>query len=209
MTTTHKTLRGPRGAMILCNGNPSQPLKAPERTRENIPSLIDRAVFPGLQGGPHNHQTAAIAVALAEADTEAFKQYGHQIVKNTKVLEQTFAEEGITMVTGGSDNHLLLIDVTPLGITGTIAQEALDRVEITVNKNTIPFDQRKPFDPSGIRLGTPALTTRGMKEKEMTEVGKAMAAILKNPDSAEVQSKAKDTIKTLTDAFPLYPELNA
>lgn len=207
MTTTHKTLRGPRGAMILCNGNPSNPLKAPERTRENIPSLIDRAVFPGLQGGPHNHQTAGIAVALAEAATDEFKEYGHQIVKNSHALADAFLAEGITMVTGGTDNHLLLLDVTTLGITGTQAQDALGRVGITVNKNTIPFDQRKPFDPSGIRLGTPALTSRGMQEEDMKLVGKAIAQILKNPESTETQSEVKQTVQELTDAHPLYPEL--
>lgn len=207
MTTTHKTLRGPRGALILCNGNPSTPLKAVERSRDNIPTLIDRAVFPGLQGGPHNHQTAGIAVALQEAASPEFKEYGNQVVKNALALAKTFAAEGLTMVTGGTDNHLILLDVTPLKITGTVAQEALERVGITVNKNTIPFDQRKPFDPSGIRLGTPALTTRGFLESDMIEIGKTIASVLRQPDKTEVQALARTVVKTLTEAHPLYPEL--
>jgi len=207
MTTTHKTLRGPRGAMILTNGNPSNPLKAVERSRENLPTLIDRAVFPGLQGGPHNHQTAAIAVALKEAATPAFKDYGHAIVKNTKALEAVFKEHDITMITGGSDNHLLLIDVTPLGIGGKDAEEALDRAGITVNKNTVPFDTRKPYDPSGIRLGTPALTTRGFTPEDMRIVGECIARILRQPTDEQVIDEVKHHIIDLTKAHPLYPDL--
>lgn len=208
MTTTHKTMRGPRGALILCNGNPSNPLKAPERTRENIPSLIDRAVFPGLQGGPHNHQTAGIAVALLEAATEDFKTYGHQVVANAKALAETFAANDVAMVTGGTDNHLLLLDVTPLGITGTVAQEALEHANITVNKNVIPFDQRKPFDPSGIRLGTPALTTQGFTTADMKEVGQIIVDVLRQPTSESVQVEAKKKVAALTEAHPLYPEIS-
>src|SRR3990167_8878815 len=170
MTTTHKTLRGPRGAIIMCNGKPSTPLKKVERTRENLPTLIDRAIIPGLQGGPHNHQTAAIAVALAEASTPAFKDYGKQIVKNAKVLADELTKRGYNLVTGGTDNHLMLVDLTNKGVLGAQAEQALGKAGITVNKNTVPFDPRPPFDPSGIRLGTPALTTRGMKEKEMRQV---------------------------------------
>ncbi len=207
MTTTHKTMRGPRGALILCNGNPSNPLKAPERTRENIPSLIDRAVFPGLQGGPHNHQTAGIAVALLEAATDEFKTYGHQVVANAKALAETFAANDVAMVTGGTDNHLLLLDVTPLGITGTVAQEALERVNITVNKNVIPFDQRKPFDPSGIRLGTPALTTQGFTPTDMKEVGQIIVDVLRKPEDETVQNETRKKVAVLTAAHPLYPTL--
>jgi len=169
-TTTHKTLRGPRGAMILCNGNPSNPLKAAERSRENLPTLIDRAIIPGLQGGPHNHQTAAIAVALHEAAQPAFKEYGRQIVKNAKVLAEELMNKGYELVTGGTDNHLLLIDLTNKGIIGADAENALGMAGITANKNTVPFDPRPPFSPSGIRMGTPALTTRGLKEAEMRQV---------------------------------------
>jgi glycine hydroxymethyltransferase len=207
MTTTHKTLRGPRGAMILTNGNPSNPLKAVERSRENLPTLIDRAVFPGLQGGPHNHQTAAIAVALKEAATPEFKEYGHMIVKNTKALEAVFHENEIRMVTEGSDNHLLLIDVTPLGIGGKEAELALDRVGITVNKNTVPFDTRKPFDPSGIRLGTPALTTRGFTPEDMKQVGECIVRILRKPADEQTATEVKAVIAELTKNHPLYPGL--
>jgi glycine hydroxymethyltransferase len=169
-TTTHKTLRGPRGALIMCNGNPSNPLKVAPRTRENLPTLIDRAIIPGLQGGPHNHQTAAIAVALHEAARPAFKEYGHQIVKNARRLADNLMGKGYQLVTGGTDNHLLLIDMTNKGIKGAEAEIALGKAGITVNKNTVPFDPRPPFDPSGIRMGTPALTTRGLKESEMDQV---------------------------------------
>lgn len=203
MTTTHKTLRGPRGAIILCNGKPSNPLKAVERSRANLPTLIDRAVFPGLQGGPHNHQTAAIAVALKEASTQEFKDYGHQIVKNTKALEEVFTAHGMTMVTGGSDNHLLLLDLTSLGIGGKAAEEALDRAGITVNKNAIPFDTRKPFDPSGIRLGTPALTTRGFVEEDMRVVGELIVRVLQNPNSANVLKEVRKDVHELTATHPL------
>jgi glycine hydroxymethyltransferase len=169
-TTTHKTLRGPRGAMILCNGNPSTPTKAVELSRENLPTLIDRAIIPGLQGGPHNHQTAAIAVALREAARPEFKEYAAQIVKNAQTLAGKLMEKGYELVTGGTDNHLLLVDLTNKGIIGADAEKALGKAGITVNKNTVPFDPRPPFSPSGIRLGTPALTTRGLKEAEMEQV---------------------------------------
>jgi glycine hydroxymethyltransferase len=170
MTTTHKTLRGPRGAMILCNGEPSNPLRKPARTPENLPSLIDRAIIPGLQGGPHNHQTAAIAVALAEASTPEFKTYGKQVVKNAKKLAAELTERGFNLVTGGTDNHLMVVDLNNKNLSGKQGEHALSMAGITVNKNTVPFDTRSPFDPSGIRLGTPALTTRGMKEKDMIMV---------------------------------------
>jgi glycine hydroxymethyltransferase len=207
MTTTHKTLRGPRGAIILTNGKPSQPLKPAKRTRENLPTLIDRAVFPGLQGGPHNHQTAAIAVALGEAATPAFKEYGKQVVKNAKAMADVFTERGIDMVTGGTDNHLLLLDLTNLGIGGKKAETVLDSVGITVNKNTIPFDQRKPYDPSGIRLGTPAITTRGFTDTDCTIVATLIADTLQHPDDESVHTRVKKTVKDLTDARPLYAGL--
>ncbi|HUY85000.1 MAG TPA: serine hydroxymethyltransferase [Candidatus Dormibacteraeota bacterium] len=203
MTTTHKTLRGPRGAIILCNGNPSNPLKKAERTRENLPTLIDRAIIPGLQGGPHNHQTAAIAVALREAATPEFKAYGQQIVKNAKKLAASLNDKGYQLVTGGTDNHLLLIDLTNKKISGAEAERALGKAGITVNKNTVPFEPRTPFDPSGIRLGTPALTTRGMKEAEMERVAdwidKAIAA--KNDDTKLDSIHAE--VREFTKQFPL------
>lgn len=205
-TTTHKTLRGPRGAMILCNGNPSNPLKATERSRENLPTLIDRAIIPGLQGGPHNHQTAAIAVALREASKPAFKEYGHQIVKNAQRLAERLMQKGYTLVTGGTDNHLLLIDLTNKGVKGKEAEAALGAAGITVNKNTVPFDPRPAFDPSGIRLGTPALTTRGMKEAEMDQVADWIdAAITSGHDEAKLVSLHRE-ITDFTESFPLPGE---
>jgi glycine hydroxymethyltransferase len=155
-TTTHKTLRGPRGAMLLSEA-------------EHGPAL-DRAVFPGLQGGPHNHTTAAIAVALAEASEPEFATYAQQTVANAKVLAQCLLERDFELVSGGTDNHLILIDLTNKGVTGKPVAKALDRARITTNYNTVPFDPRKPFDPSGIRIGTPAVTTRGMQEAEMERI---------------------------------------
>lgn len=208
MTTTHKTLRGPRGAMILCNGEPSDPLKPPpERSRTYLPTMIDRAVFPGLQGGPHNHQTAAIAVALKEAGTPAFKEYGQQIVKNAKALATALIDHGFSLVTGGTDNHLLLIDLTNKGIAGKQAEVALDYAGITVNKNTIPFDPRKPYDPSGIRLGTPALTSRGMKEDEMVQIAEWIDEAITHWQNEERLSQIQKKIHTFTEEFPLYPGL--
>ncbi len=202
-TTTHKTLRGPRGAIILCNGNPSNPLKKAERTKENLPTLIDRAIIPGLQGGPHNHQTAAIAVALREAATPEFKAYGQQIVKNAKVLAKQLTAKGFQLVTGGTDNHLLLVDLTNKKISGAEAERALGKAGITVNKNTVPFDPRSAFDPSGIRLGTPALTTRGMKEPEMEQVAEWIdRAITSQTDDAKLAT-IRAEILDFTKKFPL------
>jgi glycine hydroxymethyltransferase len=189
MTTTHKTLRGPRGALILCNGNESNPLKKPERTKENIPSLIDRAIIPGLQGGPHNHQTAAIAVALGEALTPEFKLYGNQIAKNAKTLSKELISLGFNLVTGGTDNHLMVVDLNNKDISGKQAEKALSTAGITVNKNTVPFDPRSPFDPSGIRLGTPALTTRGMKENEMKQIAVWIDEAVKNSTNEKYLEK--------------------
>ncbi len=203
MTTTHKTLRGPRGALILCNGLPSTPLKKVERTRENLPTLIDRSIIPGLQGGPHNHQTAAIAIALQEASTPEFKVYGQQIVKNAKTLAKELMSKNFNLVTGGTDNHLLLIDLTSKKITGKQAEVALGKAGITVNKNTVPFDPRSPFDPSGIRLGTPALTTRGMKEAEMKQIAAWINQALEKSDDEKTLNKLRMDIKEFAAAFPL------
>lgn len=202
-TTTHKTLRGPRGALILCNGAPSNPLKKVERNKENIPTLIDRAIIPGLQGGPHNHQTAAIAVALREAAQPAFKVYGQQIVKNAKVLAEKLMDNGYQLVTGGTDNHLLLIDLTKQGVTGAEAEAALGSAGITVNKNTVPYDARPPFDPSGIRLGTPALTTRGMKEAEMEQVAEWINEAITSHGSEHKLARIRQKIREFAKAFPL------
>lgn len=202
-TTTHKTLRGPRGAMILCNGNPSDSLKKVERKPENLPTLIDRAIIPGLQGGPHNHQTAAIAVALGEAATPQFRHYGHQVVKNAKKLADELNRRGFDLVTGGTDNHLILIDLTNKKIIGAAAEVALGKAGITVNKNTVPFDPRPPFSPSGIRLGTPALTTRGMKEDEMVQIAQWIDEALTHHADDAYLSKLRTSVKSFAKNFPL------
>jgi len=202
-TTTHKTLRGPRGAMILCNGNPSTPTKAVELSRENLPTIIDRAIIPGLQGGPHNHQTAAIAVALREAAQPEFKEYAAQIVKNAQTLAGKLMEKGYELVTGGTDNHLLLVDLTNKGIIGADAENALGRAGITVNKNTVPFDTRPPFSPSGIRLGTPALTTRGLKEAEMVQVAEWIDRALTANGQEDKLGAIRQEILAFTEDYPL------
>lgn len=203
MTTTHKTLRGPRGAILLCNGNPSTPLKKVERTKENLPTLLDRAIIPGLQGGPHNHQTAAIAVALREASQPEFKIYARQIVKNAKKLAEKLLKKDYNLVTGGTDNHLLLIDLTNKGVIGAEAETALGKAGITVNKNAVPFDPRSPFSPSGIRLGTPALTTRGMKEREMEQIAEWIDQAISNHSNDKKLAQIKAEVKELSSKFPL------
>lgn len=202
-TTTHKTLRGPRGALILCNGEPSNPLKKVTRRKEHLPTLIDRAIIPGLQGGPHNHQTAAIAVALYEAAQPAFKVYGRQIVANAQRLAANLLAKGYQLVTGGTDNHLLLIDLTNKDVTGAEAEVALGAAGITVNKNTVPYDPRPPFSPSGIRLGTPALTTRGMKEAEMDRIADWIDQAITQRHTERALSHIRSTIKEFTKAYPL------
>jgi glycine hydroxymethyltransferase len=202
-TTTHKTLRGPRGAMIMCSGNPSNPTVKPEFVKENLPSLIDRAIIPGLQGGPHNHQTAAIAVALKEALQPDFAVYAQQIVKNAKTLSLALINRGFELVTGGTDNHLMLIDMTNKNLSGKEAENALSFAGITVNKNTVPFDKRTAYDPSGIRLGTPALTTRGMKEKEMELVAEWIEQAVKNAHNDSKLAEIHKQITAFAADFPL------
>lgn len=202
-TTTHKTLRGPRGALLLANGLPSNPLKKPERTRENIPSLIDRAIIPGLQGGPHNHQTAAIAVALKEAMQPEFKTYAKQVMTNATVLAEELMTKGFNLVTGGTDSHLLLIDVTNKNLSGKEAEKALGLAGITVNKNTVPYDPHSPFDPSGIRIGTPALTTRGMKQTEMKQIASWIDQAITNHKNEKILNKLRIEIKEFVKQFPL------
>jgi glycine hydroxymethyltransferase len=192
-TTTHKTLRGPRGGMIMC--------------KEKHAKAIDKAVFPGLQGGPHENNIAAKAIAFKEALEPEFKTYAKQIRLNAKTLERKFREYDYKLMFGGTDNHLLLIDVTPKGITGKEAQYALDAAGITVNKNMIPDDPRSPMDPSGIRLGTPALTTRGMKEAEMEIVADLINRVILNFKDETVLAQIREEVRTLTAKFPLYPEL--
>lgn len=192
-TTTHKTLRGPRGGLILC--------------REEFAKDLDRSVFPGVQGGPLVHVIAAKAVAFGEALREDFKAYQQQITDNAKALAETLSNAGLRLVSGGTDNHLLLVDVymDGKGITGKAAEKALDEVHITVNKNTIPFDTQKPFVASGIRLGTPALTTRGMKEAEMRSIGEMIASVIREPESEEVKQKVRAGVAEITARFPMYP----
>lgn len=189
MTTTHKTLRGPRGAMIMC--------------KQELAEKIDKAVFPGLQGGPHENSIAAKAVCFREAMKPEFKDYAHQIVKNCKTLEK-FMKDDIRLVSGGTDSHLLLADLQQK-VTGKQAEKALDESGITVNKNTIPFDTRKPFDPSGIRFGTATLTSRGMKEKEMETVAELMLTVIKNHDNTEAKQNVRKQVLELCSRFPIYP----
>ncbi|NQT49184.1 serine hydroxymethyltransferase [Candidatus Kuenenbacteria bacterium] len=193
-TTTHKTLRGPRGGMIMC--------------KEKWASQVDKAVFPGLQGGPHEHNIAAKAVAFKEALQPEFKEYAGQILKNAKALENKLKEHNFEIMFVTTENHLLLIDVTNKNLTGKQAQDLLDKVGITCNKNMIPDDPRKPMDPSGIRLGTPAMTTRGFKEAEFELVGDFITQTLENPEDDALHQQIKQEILELTGKFPLYPELN-
>ena len=187
-TTTHKSLRGPRGAMILC--------------KQAHAAAIDKAVFPGLQGGPHNNTTAAIAVALKEAAAPEFKQYAAQIVKNARALAATLLERGFNLVTGGTDNHLMLIDLTNKNVTGKIAAKALDAAGIVLNYNAVPYDTRKPFDPSGIRLGSAAVTSRGFKEEQMVQTGKWIDAIISDPANTTLQAEIAGAVKKLCAGFP-------
>jgi len=187
-TTTHKTLRGPRGAMFV--------------SKEEHASVLDRAVFPGLQGGPHNHTTAAIAVALKEAAQPEFKEYARAVVANAKALADDLVGRDFELVSGGTDNHLLLVDLTNKNVTGKIAAKALDRAGIELNYNTVPFDPRKPFDPSGIRLGTPSVTSRGMGISEMVRIGEWIDQIVTSPNDEELGARIKHEIAELCRAFP-------
>jgi glycine hydroxymethyltransferase len=191
-TTTHKTLRGPRGGLILC--------------READRAEIDKKLFPGVQGGPLMHIIAAKAVAFGEALREDFKTYQQQVLKNARALADAMKAEGFRLISGGTDNHIVLVDVFMggKGITGKVAEKALESARITVNKNTIPFDTNKPFVTSGIRLGTPAMTTRGMKENEMREVARLIAGVLHEPESEDVRQRTRREVMELATRFPLY-----
>ena len=202
-TTTHKTLRGPRGGLILSKGVVGNPLKRPEKTLENLPTLIDRAVFPGTQGGPHMHTIAAKAVAFGEALRPEFIEYAQQIVKNAAVLADELKRGGLKLVTGGTSNHLVLADVYgSFGIDGKTAQERLEASGITANANAIPNDTLPPFRPSGLRLGTPALTTRGMTEAEVKQIAKWIIAAINTENPAEY-TKIKQQTTSLAARFPL------
>ena len=187
-TTTHKTLRGPRGGMILSDDTHAK--------------ALDRAVFPGLQGGPHNHTTAAIAVALREASGDDFKAYAHQVVANAKALADALGERGFRLISGGTDNHLILMDVTPRGINGKPAAQALNKAGIECNYNTVPFDPRKPFDPSGLRIGTPSITSRGMTEKEMPRIAAWMDRVIESADDDSKLSRIRAEVVEFCRDFP-------
>ncbi len=192
-TTTHKTLRGPRGGMILC--------------RKSWAAAIDKAVFPGTQGGPLMHVIAAKAVALGEALQPSFKEHAKQVIANAGALAEELVKQGVNIVSGGTDNHLMLLDTRNLNITGKEAEHVLDEVGITVNKNAIPFDPTSPFVTSGIRLGTPAATTRGMKEDDMRTIAEIIVMVLKNPKDEAVLDKARGMVRTLTERYPLYSDM--
>lgn len=191
-TTTHKTLRGPRGGMILC--------------KEEFGKKIDKSIFPGIQGGPLMHVIAAKAVALGEALQDEFKEYAQQIIDNAKRLAEGLQQEGLTLVSGGTDNHLLLVDVSAIGLTGKVAEHVLDEIGITVNKNTIPFDPQSPFVTSGIRIGTAAVTSRGFGLAEMDEIASIIAFTLKNHEDETKLAEARERVTALTGKFTLYPE---
>ena len=202
-TTTHKTLRGPRGGLILTKGIVGNPLRAVDKTIENLPTLIDRTVFPGLQGGPHMNTILAKAVAFKEAGTDEFKEYAKQTVKNAKKLAEHLMAADVKLVTNGTDNHLILMDVyKTFGIDGDIAEKALDKAGLTTNKNVIPNDTLPPFKPSGIRIGTPAITSRGFKEADMAHLSKWIVAALKNTQDEEFLAKIKNDVRLYAKDFP-------
>ncbi|MBW2992681.1 serine hydroxymethyltransferase [Candidatus Woesearchaeota archaeon] len=213
-TTTHKTLRGPRGAIILSQKedrfhekyHPDKKLK--DGSPKKLSSLIDSAVFPGMQGGPLDHVIAAKAVAFGEDLKPEFKIYIEQVLKNAKALAEGLMDRGFKLISDGTDNHLMLVDLTNKNVSGKQAETALDEAGITCNKNMVPFDTRSPFDPSGIRLGTPALTTRGFKESEMKQVADWISKIVGNINSNEIKEKVKKEVIGLCNNFPLYPEVN-
>lgn len=190
-TTTHKTLRGPRGGLIMCRD-------------AEFGQQFNKAIFPGIQGGPLMHVIAAKAVALGEALTDEFKEYQAQVIKNAKALAKGLTDRGFRLVSGGTDNHLLLVDLTNKNITGKLAQNVLDEVNITANKNTIPFEKLSPFVTSGLRLGSPALTSRGFKEDDMAEVAAIIALVLENPESEEAKNEARARVDALCRKYPLY-----
>jgi len=206
-TTTHKTLRGPRGGLILSKGIVSNPLKAPEKTIENIPTLIDRAIFPGMQGGPHMHVIAAKAVAFYEALQPEFKDYAAQVVKNAAVLADELQQRGFQLVTGGTSNHLILADVyKSFGIDGKEVEKTLDKIGLTLNANVVPDDPLPPFRPSGIRLGTPALTTRGLREEHMAQIAEWMKQAIDNRDDEAALTRLRSDVRTFAAQFPLPSE---
>lgn len=203
-TTTHKTLRGPRGGLILSKGVVSTPLKAPEKTLENIPTLIDRAVFPGVQGGPHEHIIAAKAVAFREAMQPEFRAYAEQIVKNASILADELQKRGFTLITGGTSNHLILADVyQSFGLDGSVVEKVLDKIGLTLNKNAVANDPLPPFRPSGIRLGTPAVTTRGLNEDDMPQIADWMKQAIDHRDDPERLEELRTAVREFAVKYPL------
>jgi glycine hydroxymethyltransferase len=203
-TTTHKTLRGPRGGLILTRGIVGNPLKAPEKTIENLPTLIDREVFPGFQGGPHEHIIAAKAVAFGEALEPEFKEYASQILKNAKQLADAMMQRGFKLITNGTDNHLILADVQrSFGLDGKIVEETLDKIGLTLNKNAVANDTLPPFRPSGIRLGTPAITTRGLVEKDMETIAEWMRVAIDARDDVAKLQQLREEVRTFALQYPL------
>lgn len=207
-TTSHKTLRGPRGAVVMCKKEDRLHDEYHGDTKKNLAQLIDSAVFPGLQGGPHDHITAAKAVAFGEALRPEFKEYARQIVKNAKALAEELMAQGVKLVTDGTDNHLMLIDLRPKGLKGRgkQLQSAMDKANITLNKNAVPFQEASPFNPSGLRLGTPAVTTRGMKEGEMKVIAQCISRVIDNYKDDTVLEKVRLEIVELVKDFPIYPD---
>lgn len=207
-STTHKTLRGPRGGLILSNGTVGNPLRAPEKTIENLPTIIDREVFPGFQGGPHEHVIAAKAVAFGEAQKPEFKKYAKQVIDNAKKLADELMKRGFKLVTNGTDNHLILVDIkTSFGIDGDEAEKTLDKIGLTLNKNAIPNDTLPPFRPSGIRLGTPAITTRGMVEADMEMVAEWMYRAIEARADDKKLSKLRAHVHEFSSNHPLPSDL--
>ena len=206
-TTTHKTLRGPRGALILSKQEDRLKERYHPDSKKNLAGMIDSAVFPGMQGGPLEHVIAAKAVAFGEALKPEFKTYIEQVLKNAKAMAERLIEHGFKLITDGTDNHLMLVDLTNKNTAGKEAETALDKAGITCNKNMIPFDTRSPFDPSGIRLGTPALTTRGFKETDVRVVADMINRVISNLNNKEIIMKVRNDVKELCGQHPLYPGL--
>lgn len=208
-STTHKTLRGPRGGVIMLRNDFENPwgLKDPKGNLRTMSQLLDLAVFPGSQGGPLEHVIAAKAVAFGEIFSEDFKSYGKQVIANAQAMAKAFVSRGYQLISGGTDNHLMLIDLRNKNLTGKKAQETLDKAHITLNKNAVPFDDKSPFVTSGIRVGVPAITTRGLKENHMETVVSYIDTVLMNTDDGTTISKTKDEVKAFMQQFPLYPEL--
>ncbi|MEY3324634.1 MAG: hypothetical protein RLZ11_948 [Bacteroidota bacterium] len=209
-STTHKTLRGPRGGIIMMRNDFDNPygIKDPKGNIRSMSALIDLAVFPGMQGGPLEHVIAGKAVAFGEILDQSFTAYGRQIISNAQAMAKAFVDKGYQLISNGTDNHLMLIDLRNKNITGKKAQETLDRAHITLNKNAVPFDDKSPFVTSGIRIGVPAVTTRGLKEREMEMIAALIDEVLMNADDEKTIERTKQTVKELMQNYPLYPELS-